>query len=65
MTGYIFTYADETEREQSRRLAEARQQIAHEGACPAWDELTDDERNISMVEARNYLRAAKRCGLMT
>lgn len=58
-------YTDETERDQSRRLAEARQQLAHEvGYLPTWGELTDHEREVAMLDARNYLRAARRCGLI-
>lgn len=60
-------YTDETEHDQSRRLAEARQQLAHEGSHyfpPAWRELTDHERGLAMLDARNYLRAARRCGLI-
>jgi hypothetical protein len=67
-TGVIITYADETEREQSRLLAEARQQLASEGTlgmCPPWAELTGVERVMATVEARNWLRAARRCGLIT
>lgn len=65
--GFNFTYTDETEREQSQRLAEARQQLAHEFGphLPGWAELTDEERELSMVEARNWLQAAKRCGLIS
>lgn len=66
-TGVIIDYADDTEREQSRLLAEARQQLASEGTlsmCPPWAALADDERDVSMVEARNWLRAARRCGLI-
>jgi hypothetical protein len=58
-------YTDETERDQARRLAEARQQLAHEGChLPTWGELTDHERELAMLDARNYLRAARRCGLI-
>ena len=61
------TYVDETEREQSQRLAEARYHLAHmhDGMPPAWDGLSDDEQEASTLEARNYLRAARHAGLIT
>ena len=56
-------FEDEAEREQSQRLAEARQQIAHQGgSCPTWDELTDHEQEMGVLAARNYLRALTRAG---
>lgn len=42
-------------------LAEARQQLAHEGALlPAWDELTNDERADAAAVAASWLRALSR-----
>ena len=60
----IVTYASQSERDRSLRLAEARQDIAHEsGYIPAWAELAEGDREISALEARNWLRAAVRCGI--
>ncbi|MEU3826497.1 hypothetical protein AB0F36_14430 [Streptomyces sp. NPDC029080] len=49
-----------------RQLAEARQRIAHGGISyiPAWDDLTDEQREQSAREAANWLRAAVEAGLM-
>jgi hypothetical protein len=64
-SGFMVTYASQGERERTLRLAEARQQIAHEGnGNPAWQELTEDERGTSELSARNWLRAAQRAGLL-
>jgi hypothetical protein len=64
-SGVAFTYTSQGERDRSLRLAEARQQLAHEGSfLPTWQELTDDERATSEVAARNWLRAAVRAGLL-
>lgn len=64
-SGFMVTYESQGERERTLRLAEARQQIAHEGnRNPTWQELTDDERGTSELSARNWLRAAKRAGLL-
>jgi hypothetical protein len=43
----------------ARHLAEARQQLAHEGTgyCPPWNGLTPDEQQVSITDAGNYLRA--------
>jgi hypothetical protein len=61
----IVDYADQAERDGSLRLAEARQQIAHEGViAPTWAELTDYEREMATLEARSWLRAAARAGLL-
>jgi hypothetical protein len=46
-------------------LAKARQQLAHEGMLlPTWDELTPDEQEQSLPDARNYLESAVRAGLL-
>jgi len=46
-------------------LAAERQQMAHEGLyLPTWDELTPTEQEGSLLEARNYLQAAIRAGLV-
>ncbi|MEE1812690.1 hypothetical protein [Streptomyces sp. BE133] len=46
-------------------LAKWRQQLSHEGVYnPTWEELTDQEREDSLPEARNYLKAAIRAGLI-
>lgn len=48
-------------------LAKARQQMAYENpfnvVCPPWDGLTSDEQQLSLLDARNYLRAALKAGL--
>ncbi|GIH69463.1 hypothetical protein [Sphaerimonospora thailandensis] len=46
-------------------LAKARQQLAHDCAyCPSWEELTDEEREGSLPDARNYLESAINAGLI-
>lgn len=47
-------------------LAAARQQLAHEGLMlrPTWSELTDAEREDSLPDARAYLEALARAGLL-
>ena len=46
-------------------LAQARQQLAHEGMLhPTWGGLTPDEQEGSLPDARNYLEAAIRAGLV-
>ncbi len=61
----MVSYTSQGERDRTLRLAEARQQIAHEGnGNPTWQELTDDERGTSELAARNWLRAAERAGLL-
>lgn len=46
-------------------LAKARQQISHEGVLsPTWDELTAEEQEGALPDARNYLHAAIRAGLV-
>ncbi len=48
-----------------RALAKARQQISHEGVHnPTWDELTPAEQEGALPDARNYLHAAIRAGLI-
>jgi hypothetical protein len=62
----IITYTDQRERDRSLRLAEARQAIAAEGVlCAPWAGLPDAERELAATEARNWLRAAGRAGLLT
>lgn len=62
---FTVTYRSQGERDRALRLAEARQQIAHEGnGNPTWQELTDDERGTTELAARNWLRAAERAGLL-
>ena len=64
-SGVVATYASGSERNRSARLAEARQNIAREGTgCPPWLELTSREQEVSILEARNWLRAAVRAGLI-
>ncbi|MFF1297965.1 MULTISPECIES: hypothetical protein [unclassified Streptomyces] len=50
-------------------LAQARQQIAYSSPfnflCPPWDGLTEDEQHTSLLEARNYLHAALKAGLVS
>lgn len=49
-------------------LAKARQQIAYESpfnfVCPPWDGLSEQERHLSLLDARNYLCAAIDAGLV-
>jgi hypothetical protein len=46
-------------------LAAARQQLAHNSLhLPTWDELTPTERSDSLPDARSYLMAAIRAGLV-
>jgi hypothetical protein len=49
-------------------LAKARQQIAYESpfnfVCPPWDGLTEQEQHLSLLDARNYLHAALKAGLL-
>jgi hypothetical protein len=60
------TYTDQRERDRSLRLAEARQAIAAEGVlCLPWVGLSDAERELGATEARNWLRAVGRDGLLT
>jgi len=64
------TAADRPEVDDPRvlALAKARQQMAHEnpfnaGFCPPWDELSEQEQRLDLLDARNYLRAALKAGL--
>lgn len=49
-------------------LAVARQQMAYESpfnfVCPPWDGLSEQEQHLSLLDARNYLRAALKAGLV-
>lgn len=46
-------------------LARARQLVAHRGLLhPVWEELTDKERELGLLDARNYLQAAVEAGLL-
>jgi hypothetical protein len=49
-------------------LAEARQQMAHDNpfnvVCPPWDGLSEQEQHLSLLDARNYLCAALKAGLV-
>jgi hypothetical protein len=65
-SGVVIGYASQRERDQSVRLAQARQEIAHHrtGYIPAWDELGRAEQEDAALEARNWLRAAVLCGLV-
>src|SRR5690348_617935 len=63
-SGVVIGYASQGERDQSVRLAQARQEIAHRtGYIPAWDELGQAGQEDATLEARNWLRAAVLCGL--
>jgi hypothetical protein len=63
-SGVVITYRSQRQRDQPLRLAEARQQLAHEGTfLPAWSELTPGEQETSAIEARNYMNAIDRAGL--
>lgn len=47
------------------QLAQHRQRIAHKAISylPAWDDLTDEQREQSIREAANWLRAAVEAGI--
>jgi hypothetical protein len=45
------------------RLAQARQYLAPRPSARAWDDLTDNEREACLQEARLWLRAADNAGL--
>lgn len=63
--GVVAEYASRRERDQSLRLAQARQQVAERtGYIPAWSELGEGDREVATLEARNWLRAAIGCGLI-
>jgi hypothetical protein len=63
-SGVIVDYASQTERDRSVRLARERQGLAQRGCLlPGWDELTEAEREMASLEARNWLRAAVLAGL--
>jgi len=63
-TGVVVDYASQRERDQSLRLAQARQRIAERtGYIPPWDELDGNDQETAVLEARNWLRAAVECGL--
>lgn len=64
-SGVVVDYAGQRERDQSLRLAQARQRIAERtGYIPSWDELDEDDQETAALEARNWLRAAVECGLI-
>jgi len=64
-TGVVVEYASQRERDQSVKLAQARQRIAERtGYIPAWGELGEDDQEKAALEARNWLRAAVECGLI-
>ncbi|MFF4413019.1 hypothetical protein ACFYY8_10850 [Streptosporangium sp. NPDC001559] len=59
-----FHYADDTERGHAEKLAATRHRLLNEGTShPAWEELTDGERERAAAEAAWYLRAGRRAGL--
>jgi hypothetical protein len=63
-SGVLIDYASQAERDRSLWLAEARQELAHRGCfLPPWPALTDAERELAAVEARNWLRAAATAGM--
>lgn len=56
--GVVVEYASQRERDQSVKLAQARQYLAERtGYIPAWDGLADGDRETAAAEARNWLRA--------
>jgi hypothetical protein len=60
----IVTYDSQCERDRSLQLAKARQEIAGwAGYIPPWAELAGGDREMAALEARNWLRAAVRCGI--
>jgi protein subunit release factor B len=65
-TGVVVDYESQQERDQSLLLAQARQRIAERtGYIPGWDELGEEDQEKAALEARNWLRAAAECGLIT
>ena len=65
-TGVVVDYASQLERDRSVSLAQARQQIAERtGYIPPWDELAEGDQELAILEARNWLRAAILCGLVS
>jgi hypothetical protein len=65
-TGVVVDYASQRERDRSLLLAQARQRIAERTGCiPGWDELGTEDQETAALEARNWLRAAVECGLIT
>lgn len=64
-SGVTIEYASRQERDQSLRLAQARQRIAERtGYIPGWGELGEEDQETAVLEARNWLRAAVECGLI-
>src|SRR6185503_11011095 len=54
---------DEGQAGLAARLAQARHDLAvHAGPIPPWEELTEQERRDSTLEARHYLDAAAAAG---
>jgi hypothetical protein len=54
-------------REDAEKLAIARQRMASESPltiCPRWDELTEHEREMSVLEAANWLTAMRQAGML-
>ncbi|MFF7837593.1 hypothetical protein ACFZC6_01965 [Streptomyces ossamyceticus] len=49
-------------------LAKVRQQLAYENpfnaVCPPWDGLSEQEQHLSLLDARSYLHAALKAGLV-
>ncbi|MBT2402000.1 hypothetical protein [Streptomyces sp. ISL-100] len=50
-------------------LAKAHQQVIHEsvwhvGDAPPWEDLTEAQKKAALIEARDWLRAADRTGLL-
>jgi len=61
----LVDYASQCERDRSLRLAEARQAVAERGCfLPGWGALSEHDREIAAVEARNWLRAGVADGLI-
>jgi hypothetical protein len=61
----LIDYASQCERDRALRFAEARQALAERGCfLPGWSALSEHDREIATVEARNWLRAGSACGLI-
>ena len=57
-SGVVVEYASQRERDQSVKLAQARQYLAERtGYIPGWGELGEGDRETAALEARNWLRA--------
>lgn len=66
MTDTSKYFTDPADERDAITLAQARVQMACESGLPypSWDELTEHERTSALLDARNYLHAARNAGLL-